>query len=41
MSDRSKEITKVGGRFKLTKQVGLKERPKKAKVIRKRNIQTK
>ena len=41
MSEKSKETTKLREGFKLRKVVGLKERPKKEKVIMKRNNQTK
>lgn len=41
MFEKSKETTKLRGGFKLTKVVGLKERPKKEKVVMQRNTQTK
>lgn len=41
MSEKSKETTKLRGGFKLTKVVGLKERPKKEKVVMQRNTQRK
>lgn len=41
MSEKSKETTKLRGGFKVTKVVGLKERPKKEKVVMQRNTQRK